>query len=197
MDRVFSVDEISDHFWPSPPIPVSAADEASKMSRSASEWAFQRFLQEASAPSPPSPSSATKAAPAAAPDVVFVEIDDHPKPAPAPPQNAAVLPNAPVPVPLDSDEYQAFLKSKLNLACQAVAMTRVILFFFTFLHRSMYAPLRMCESNDSVGSDLDLSCVLTVARLRLIILHAFFVYLFAYWGMLLIYLRANGDHIVF
>ncbi|ESW16821.1 hypothetical protein PHAVU_007G187400 [Phaseolus vulgaris] len=127
MDRVFSVDEISDHFWPSPPIPVSAADEASKMSRSASEWAFQRFLQEASAPSPPSPSSAATAAPAAPSDVVLVEIDDHPKPAPAPPLNAAVLPNTPAPVPLDSDEYQAFLKSKLNLACAAVAMTRASL----------------------------------------------------------------------
>ncbi|RDX63485.1 Light-inducible protein CPRF2 [Mucuna pruriens] len=118
MDRVFSVDEISDHFW-SPPIQVSGADESSKMSRSASEWAFQRFLQEASssAPSPPSSSSA-------AADVVFVEIDDQPKPIPPPPTNAAVLPNAPVPVPLDSEEYQAFLKSKLNLACAAVAMTR-------------------------------------------------------------------------
>ncbi|CAJ1976233.1 unnamed protein product [Sphenostylis stenocarpa] len=125
MDRVFSVDD----FWPSTPIPVSTADEASKMSRSASEWAFQRFIQEASAPSPPAPSSATAAAPAATPDVVFVEIDDHPKPAPAPApsQNAAVLPNAPVPVPLDSDQYQAFLKNKLNLACAAVAMTRASL----------------------------------------------------------------------
>ncbi|TKY52129.1 Light-inducible protein CPRF2 [Spatholobus suberectus] len=116
MDRVFSVDEISDHFW-SPPISVSGADDSSKMSRSASEFAFQRFLQEASAPSPPSSSSA-------APDVVFVEIEDRPKPAPPPPKNGAVLPNAPVPVSLDSDEYQAFLKSQLNLACAAVAMTR-------------------------------------------------------------------------
>ncbi|KAH1037436.1 hypothetical protein GLYMA_20G224500v4 [Glycine max] len=117
MDRVFSVDDISDHFW-QPPIPVSAAQTSSQMSRSASEWAFQRFLQEASAsaPSPPSSSSAA--------DVVFVEIEDQPKPAPPPPTNGAVLPNAPGPVPLDSDEYQAFLKSKLNLACAAVAMTR-------------------------------------------------------------------------
>ncbi|KAK7344180.1 hypothetical protein VNO77_13514 [Canavalia gladiata] len=124
MDRVFSVDEISDHFW-SPSIPVSAADDSSKMSRSASEWAFQRFLQEASAPSPPSSSSV------APDDVVFVEIPDQPKPSS---KNAAVLPNVPVPVPasasasasvpLDSEEYQAFLKSKLNLACAAVAMTR-------------------------------------------------------------------------
>ncbi|XP_027365545.1 light-inducible protein CPRF2-like isoform X2 [Abrus precatorius] len=115
MDRVFSVDEISDHFW-SPPIPVSGADDSSKMSRSASEWAFQRFLQEASAsaPSPPSSSSA-------ADDVVFVEINDQAKP---PPKNGAVLPNAPAPVPLDSEEYQAFLKNQLNLACAAVALTR-------------------------------------------------------------------------
>ncbi|XP_020210360.1 light-inducible protein CPRF2 [Cajanus cajan] len=112
MDRVFSVDEISDHFWP-PPIPVSSAQDSSKMTRSASEWAFQRFIQEAtaSASSPPSSSS----------DVVFVEIDDQPKP---PPNNATPLPNASAPLPLDSQDYQAFLKSKLNLACAAVAMTR-------------------------------------------------------------------------
>lgn len=112
MDRVFSVDEISDHFWP-PPIPVSSAQDSSKMTRSASEWAFQRFIQEAtaSASSPPSSSS----------DVFFVEIDDQPKP---PPNNAALLPNASAPLPLDSQDYQAFLKSKLNLACAAVAMTR-------------------------------------------------------------------------
>lgn len=32
-------------------------------------------------------------------------------------------------IPADSEEYQAFLKTKLNLACAAVAMSRVILFF--------------------------------------------------------------------
>ena len=141
MDRVFSVDDISDHFW-QPPIPVSAAQTSSQMSRSASEWAFQRFLQEASAsaPSPPSSSSAA--------DVVFVEIEDQPKPAPPPPSNGAVLPNAPGPVPLDSDEYQAFLKSKLNLACAAVAMTRVFLspFFLLrcFRFDSLFAFILAC-----------------------------------------------------
>ncbi|KAK7277828.1 hypothetical protein RJT34_22845 [Clitoria ternatea] len=94
MDRVFSVDEISDHFW-SPPIP----QDSSNMTRSASEWAFQRFIQEASA-SPPPPD-----------DAVFLQIN-HP-----PPKNDTVL-------PLDSEEYQALLKNKLNLACAAVAMTR-------------------------------------------------------------------------
>lgn len=126
MDRVFSsVDEISDHLW-SPPIHVAGVEDSSKMSRSASEWAFQRFLQEASASasatSPPSSSSA-------AADVVFVEIGDRPKPsidgAPLP-TNGAVLPDGPPPAPVDSEEYRAFLKSKLNLACAAVAMTRVI-----------------------------------------------------------------------
>ncbi|XP_061337997.1 light-inducible protein CPRF2-like [Gastrolobium bilobum] len=122
MDRVFSVDEISDHFW-SPPIPITGSSpiDSSKMNRSASEWAFQRFIEEAtaSATSPPSSSSA-------ADDVVFLEMEDQRKPAPLP-KNGADLPNGPPPPPslsVDSDEYQAFLKSKLNLACAAVAMTR-------------------------------------------------------------------------
>nr|KJB44878.1 hypothetical protein B456_007G277300 [Gossypium raimondii] len=50
MDRVFSVEEVPDHFWSS-----SAADggdddknksPSSEMNRSASEWAFQQFLRE-------------------------------------------------------------------------------------------------------------------------------------------------------
>lgn len=125
MDRVFSVEEISDHFW-SPPIPSSSGGgEHSKMNRSASEWAFQRFIQEATAAnSPPSSSSAADRND----DVVIV---DHQQPKPdrvdatPPPKNGAVLPNGPPPVAVDSEEYQAFLKSKLNLACAAVAIARV------------------------------------------------------------------------
>ncbi|XP_073223327.1 light-inducible protein CPRF2-like isoform X2 [Cicer arietinum] len=123
MDRVFSVDEIPDHLW-SPQIHISAgADDSSnsKMSRSASEWAFQRFIQETSATSPLSSSSV-------ADDVVFVDIDPRSKQnnieASPLPTDAAVLTNGPPPVAVDSDEYRAFLKSKLNLACAAVAMTR-------------------------------------------------------------------------
>ncbi|KAK2965996.1 hypothetical protein RJ640_012351 [Escallonia rubra] len=74
MDRVFSVDDIADHFWSPPPIrlsqPTAAASgsaSTSAMNRSSSEWAFQRFLQEASASapdsSPPSSSSSVAAAP--------------------------------------------------------------------------------------------------------------------------------------
>lgn len=108
MDRVFSVDEIPDNLW-SPQIHVTggAGDESSKMSRSASEWAFQRFLQEAATPSPSSSS-----------------VADNTGFADAAPKDGAVLPNGPPPVAVDSDEYRAVLKSKLNLACAAVAMTR-------------------------------------------------------------------------
>lgn len=126
MDRVFSVDEIPDHFW-SPPIPTTGVDGgSSNMSRSHSEWAFQRFLQEASAASPPSASSA-------ADDVAFVEIQGQHKSstgvAAAPtPVNGGVLSDGPPNAPVDSDEYRAYLKNKLNEACAAVAMTRVFLF---------------------------------------------------------------------
>jgi hypothetical protein len=86
------------------------------MSRSASEWAFQRFLQEA-ATSPFSSSVAD--------DNV---VDTAPLPTK---DDAAVLnngpppPHPPPPVTVDSEEYRrAVLKSKLSLACAAVAMTR-------------------------------------------------------------------------
>ncbi|KAI4301919.1 hypothetical protein L6164_035155 [Bauhinia variegata] len=132
MDRVFSVDEISEQFW-SPPMAISAAatDESSKMNRSASEWAFQRFLQEASVPSQTSPPSSSSAAADRNQDIL-AEIEEQPKldqtqnNESTPFQNnGAVLPSTPPPnVSVDSEEYQAFLKSKLNLACAAVAFTR-------------------------------------------------------------------------
>ncbi|CAJ2628537.1 unnamed protein product [Trifolium pratense] len=116
MDRVFSVDEIPDHLW-SPQIHDSggATEESSNMSRSASEWAFQRFLQEA-ATSPLSSSVADENV-----------VDTPPLPTK---DDAAVLKNGPPPphpppVTVDSEEYRrAVLKSKLSLACAAVAMTR-------------------------------------------------------------------------
>ncbi|KAE9611970.1 putative transcription factor bZIP family [Lupinus albus] len=136
MDRVFSVEEIAEHFW-SPAISSSfssgaAGNESSKMNRSASEWAFQRFLQEATSAllSPSSSSVADRND-----GVVFVETNSHqPKldrtqsvDATPLPKNGAVLGNGPtVPPPgsFDSEEYQAFLKSKLDLACAAVAVVR-------------------------------------------------------------------------
>ncbi|KAG5539351.1 hypothetical protein RHGRI_019789 [Rhododendron griersonianum] len=118
MDRVFSVDDIADQFW-SPPPAVRLSDEEEMtttstssqammmMNRSSSEWAFQRFLQEAQAKTNAS-------------DVV--EIKDVQPPIQINPADAAAPP--PNNIPVDSDEYQAFLKTRLDLACAAVALTR-------------------------------------------------------------------------
>lgn len=123
MDRVFSVDDIADQFW-SPPPAVRLSDEEEMtttsssssqammmMNRSSSEWAFERFLQEAQAKTNAS-------------DVV--EIKDVQPPIPINPAAAAAPP--PNNIPVDSEEYQAFLKTRLDLACAAVALTRVRFF---------------------------------------------------------------------
>lgn len=150
MDRVFSVGEISE-FWSAPPVPApTTPDDTSKMNRSASEWAFQRFLQEASASasasasdsSPPPPQPARPCYSSASDpnnDVVEIKVNDQPKPSQLHDNNidgkngsTPSLPVAPPNVPIDSEEYQAFLKSKLNLACAAVvALTRVKFWSFS------------------------------------------------------------------
>ncbi|KVH92082.1 Basic leucine-zipper, C-terminal [Cynara cardunculus var. scolymus] len=161
MDRMFSVDDIAGHFWSPSPAAAGAADEdessssssASKnkstpamMNRSMSEWAFQRFLQEASAP-PESSSSRPN-------DVVEIkdqdEVQDKNQPiatttatlknnesgrttgsasgggaaAAATTSFGASVVGGPPNVPIDSEEYQDYLKNRLNLACAAVALTR-------------------------------------------------------------------------
>ncbi|KAG6415597.1 hypothetical protein SASPL_123010 [Salvia splendens] len=122
MDSVFSVDDISDGFWSPHAPPVFLQDDAdveplsssaaAGMNRSSSEWAFQRYLQEAT-----SPDHSITTLPAD--DVVKIKANHHqridnPQP-PAPP---------PLNIPIDQDEYQEFLKSRLELACAAVALTR-------------------------------------------------------------------------
>ncbi|GMH13195.1 hypothetical protein Nepgr_015036 [Nepenthes gracilis] len=136
MERVFSVEDISDQFWSSPPSPPSEQSEDPKMNRSASEWAFQRFLQEAI--SSPDTVSSSKSRP----ENDVVEIKDHahqsdqqiyhqnqdhdqkqPNNRIRPPANTSAF-NLGSSIPIDSDEYQALLKSRLNLTCAAVALTR-------------------------------------------------------------------------
>ncbi|XP_060218186.1 light-inducible protein CPRF2 isoform X2 [Lycium barbarum] len=146
MDRVFSVDDdMSNHFWSSAPPPptadsptssaAAAANSYSKMmmNRSSSEWAFQRFLQEAAGTTTPTMASSSSSSHHN--DVV--EIKD---------ENLSSTPNnnnnnldssstalnskqattsfPPQNIPTDSEEYQAFLKSRLDLACAAVALSR-------------------------------------------------------------------------
>ncbi|GMP60857.1 hypothetical protein CsSME_00023553 [Camellia sinensis var. sinensis] len=156
MDRVFSVDDMADQFWSPAPVrlPMTAEEETTSssskvhptmMNRSESEWAFQRFLQEARnntthSESESSPSASAVASSSAIPENDVVEIKDQPQPQPQPQpraqhrqstnqQTASFNSVAPPNVPVDSEEYQAFLKSRLNLACAAVALTRVCFLF--------------------------------------------------------------------
>ncbi|KAM2139401.1 hypothetical protein ACFX1Q_011319 [Malus domestica] len=135
MDRVFSVEEeMSDLLWSSTAPPDNGGaddDNLSKLNRSASEWAFQRFLQEASSyspspsptpPPPPHPSSSSSTAHHHDQnDVEEIKmINAHHHNATHTHYNNMRPPN----VTVDSDEYRAFLKTKLDLACAAVAMSR-------------------------------------------------------------------------
>ncbi|KAJ0014511.1 hypothetical protein Pint_20500 [Pistacia integerrima] len=132
MDRVFPVNEISGQLWANSP------DESSKMNRSESEWAFQRFLQEAQeGSSPQQSSSAAAAACADTKNDTVVEINsphgnnNNKNVADVKGGNKTtvsfnvgaangVAPN----IPVDAEEYQTILKNKLNLACAAVALSR-------------------------------------------------------------------------
>ncbi|KAE8659958.1 Light-inducible protein CPRF2 [Hibiscus syriacus] len=106
MDRDFSVEDMSEHFWSS----YAAGDRdnkpGSKMNRSASEWAFQQFLRE--------------------------EVDknggDHNEEEEAEEElknenGCFENNNNNNNVPADFEDYQAVLRKKLNLACAAVALS--------------------------------------------------------------------------
>lgn len=137
MDRVFSVEEISGQLWSSSP---AQRDDSSKMNRSASEWAFQRFLQEAAAAA--AAGDAVSDSSAGDDNDAVLEIEQQSSNqnqnleakegrvsagSCSGPGNGKVPFNAPPPpnVSIDSEDYQAFLKNKLNLACAAVALSRV------------------------------------------------------------------------
>lgn len=161
MDRVFSVDEIADQFWlPHPSIRLGDEDEEETvteepsssaantaqsktmgMNRSSSEWAFQRFLQEAAAPDRTATtlqSSSSSTHPPQNDDIVEIKgkgnhhysgmgVNGNNQQQAKMVATAAGVP--PPNIPVDSEEYQAFLKSRLELACAAVALTRVFAFF--------------------------------------------------------------------
>lgn len=122
MNFVFSADDL-DALWhssimaaPTPELPyptpemVEKSGDVGKMSRSASEWAFQRFIQEDSASSVASTKREE--------DDDDDDGDGH--------EDVVEIKNPPLAsIPIDSDEYQAYLKSRLHLACAAAAMSRV------------------------------------------------------------------------
>lgn len=129
MNTAFSVDDFSDPFW-------AASEAAAGMNRSQSEWALERFLEEFSGaggaipasradenvigPSSAAPHPSFSKAEEGAGDGDVVEIkkpntQNHNQP---PPDTTST-------VSIGSAEYQAFLKNKLELACAAVALSRV------------------------------------------------------------------------
>ncbi|MCD7458123.1 hypothetical protein HAX54_037370 [Datura stramonium] len=132
MDTVFSVDDFADQLWSSPP-PMrlsqeldscSATSSSKMMNRSSSEWAFQRFLQEATAADTTSSSmtaSSSSSQQIKDQTLSHILIADQSKPM----SNTALFVSEPPPnIPIDSDEYQAFLKQRLDMACAAFALTR-------------------------------------------------------------------------
>ncbi|KAG2328994.1 hypothetical protein Bca4012_021385 [Brassica carinata] len=141
MHIVFSVDDLTDSFWPPPPPEPSPSQNAPDgMTRSQSEWAFQRLLREMSGSDespttinvrspPPAQSEQSLSTVDETADVVEIQ-----KPPPPPPRNSADddddrgnRSRARSSDPLDSDvvvdpnQYHAILKSKLEIACAAVA----------------------------------------------------------------------------
>ncbi|XP_059302792.1 light-inducible protein CPRF2-like [Lycium ferocissimum] len=116
MDSVFSVDDISDQLWSSPP---------PTMNRSSSEWAFQRFLQEATTDTTTTTCSSSSQQQQIKDQTVNIIGDDQSKPSMLSITTSLVGSEQPPPgFPVGSDEYQAFLKRRLDLACAAFALTR-------------------------------------------------------------------------
>ncbi|KAI3776809.1 hypothetical protein L1987_46599 [Smallanthus sonchifolius] len=140
---MFSLDDIAGHFWsPSPAADEddsSSSTSASKnkstlatMNRSTSEWQLQCFLQDASAPRESSSSRPNDVVEIKDPD----EVEDKNQSiattkntesggttcgaAPTTKYGAPVIAGPPN-VAVDSEEYQTYLKSRLNLACAAAA----------------------------------------------------------------------------
>ena len=127
MNRVFPVDEIADSFWSGTGGNISSGP----MTRSESEWALMNFVEQCTESEIPPPE--TPAAISA--DVVSPVESSSSKPDEL--DELLHLPSNPFPMAaVDSDEYRAFLKSKLDLACAAVAQ-RVSLSLYTFIYTCM------------------------------------------------------------
>lgn len=125
MNSVFSADDFSDSFWSSPgATPPRDPDPLHElpMHRSLSEWALQEFLADTPVVSQ-STASRNGTSVVTQPTVLTTEegFDDDLMEIKTPPYQDQALPG-----PLDRcanyDDYQAYLKSKLDLACAAVAL---------------------------------------------------------------------------
>ncbi|XP_050917106.1 light-inducible protein CPRF2 isoform X2 [Lathyrus oleraceus] len=112
MERVFSIAEITEQYW----LTSKAGKEGeSKMNRSDSEWAFQQFLQQQeqeaanTSNAKPCSSSSTSTSTSSSNLDLKLKINNNNN------NNNNIN---------DSQDYYAILKTKLDLACAAVAMSR-------------------------------------------------------------------------
>lgn len=119
MERVFSIAEITEQYW----LTSKACKEGeSKMNRSDSEWAFQQFLQQQeqeaanTSNAKPCSSSSTSTSTSSSNLDLKLKINSN---------NNNIN---------DSQDYYAILKTKLDLACAAVAMSRVYISFSIILN---------------------------------------------------------------
>ncbi|MBA0737290.1 hypothetical protein Gogos_010760 [Gossypium gossypioides] len=122
MNSVFSVDDFSDLFWA-----ASATGAAEGMSRSQSEWALEKFLEEFSGAGAAIQGSragenviGTSLAVPQAPVSKSENGDGDGGAVEVKKPNSDLTPT----VPIDADEYRAILKNKLHQACAAVALSR-------------------------------------------------------------------------
>nr|GMC80492.1 light-inducible protein CPRF2 [Ipomoea batatas] len=115
MDKVLTVGENVDKFMPAP------ADKM-MMSRSPSEYAFQRFLQEATASNDVVEVSDRNLG--ADRDVKFGHESSGAESAAETAKTTSFGAGPAANVPIGSEDYQTFLKSRLYLACAAVAFSR-------------------------------------------------------------------------
>ncbi|RZR74486.1 hypothetical protein BHM03_00037453, partial [Ensete ventricosum] len=127
MERVFSVEEIPDPFWPGTDPP--AENGGGGMNRSASEWYFEKFLEvaeekvAAAASGLPIPNADSgggvreDGGRAGARETTSAKVEGNPA--------ATVRPSDPPPAGVDPVAYAAMLKQRLDMYCAAVAMSRV------------------------------------------------------------------------
>lgn len=160
MERVFSVDEMSDPFWAAYPAaaglpsPAAGGGPRGLMNRSPSEWYFEKFLEVAeeaaipgtTLPHPPNPNVSPDCNPNRAPASAVASNssgrgskdggrgeDDELVEIKQPPVVAAATSQGPPsdpPADVDPEVYASLLKKRLDLYCAAVAMCRVKLYIF-------------------------------------------------------------------
>lgn len=119
MERVLSIAEITEQYWLTS---KACKGGDTKMNRSDSEWAFQKFLREQEAAEEAEAATAKPSSSSTSTSSSTVDV------------------NLKINNSIDSEDYQALLKTKLDLACAAVAKSRVYIFLFLNIYILLTKP---------------------------------------------------------